>query len=59
MPDAQAAQAHVNIRKADPEQTDPRPEHMTAVKAAYTGITPGAGRRFGGFIHEPADQMPQ
>ena len=59
MPDAHGAQAHVEIRETDPEQTDPCPKHVAAVEAAHTGITPGAGRRFGRFIQEPADQMPQ
>ena len=53
------AKADINVRQADPEQTDPRPHHVFAVEAAYAVVTFRAGRRLGFGIQKAADQMPQ
>src|ERR1039457_5204021 len=59
MPDAHRAKSDVYIGEADPEKAQPRPEHMATVQAAHAGITLGARRLPGDFIHETANQMPQ
>ena len=59
MPDADGAQAHIKVRKTDPEQADPGPEHMPLIEATHAGITFGAGRLLGRFIQKPTDQMTQ
>ena len=38
MPDAHRAKSHVEIREADPEQTEPCPEHVAAIEAAHARV---------------------
>src|SRR5215471_11442737 len=57
MPDADRAQAHVEISKADPEQTEPCPEHVALVETSYTCVSAIAGRRFGKLVQESASQV--
>lgn len=46
VPDAEGTQAHVDIGERDPEKAHPGPEHVAAIEAADTGVTPIAGGRF-------------
>src|SRR5262245_45171517 len=57
MPDADRAQAHVEISKADPEETEPCPEHVALVETSHTCVSAIAGRRFGKLVQEPAGQV--
>ena len=41
---AGGAEPDVNIRQTNPDETDPRPHHVTAVEARDTVVTLRAGR---------------
>ena len=46
MPDAERAEAHVDIGKRDPEQTHPSPEHVAAIETTDAGVGVITGGRF-------------
>jgi hypothetical protein len=59
LPNTHRAQAHVNIGKADPEQTEPRPQHVTAIETVHARVHVIACRRFGKLIQKTASDMPK
>src|SRR5271165_2972343 len=53
------AEADINICKPDPEQTDPRPQHMTGIQATDAVICLGTSGRLGFGVQEPANEVPE
>src|SRR5206468_2244566 len=58
-PDSYCAQPHIQIGKADPEQTQPCPEHVPAIQTTHAGVGAITGWRFCNLIAKSADQMSQ
>src|SRR5206468_9713210 len=59
MPHAHRTKPDVEIGEGDPEQTDPRPEHVSAIEAAHAAVRLLTERRLGKLIDAAADQVPQ
>ena len=53
------AEADINIGEPDPEQTDPRPQHMTGIQATDAVVCLGTSGRLGFGVQEPADEVPE
>ena len=59
MPDAHRTEPHIEIGKANPEQTQPRPKHVTPIETSHAGVGAIACGRSGKLIEKAAGQMPQ
>ena len=58
VPDAHRAESYIEISKADPEQTQPRPKHVPAIQTTHASVGAITGWRFCNLIAKSADQMP-
>src|SRR5450755_2766380 len=57
--DARRAQADVTIGDADPEKTQPRPQHVAAIETAHRVVAARARRRLRLGIEKSANEMTQ
>src|SRR5258708_34922468 len=57
VPDAQGAQAHIDIREAHEEHAYPGPLHVAAVQAAHAIVSLLAPRRSAKHVLDTAHQM--
>src|SRR5205814_5940302 len=56
-PHAHRTESHIKIAKADPEQTQPRPEHVPAIQTTHAGVGAITGLGFCKLIAKSSDQM--
>src|SRR6266511_1412491 len=59
MPHAHRTKPDVEIGEGDPEQTHPRPEHVSAIETAHAAVRLLTERRPGKLIDAAADKVPQ
>ena len=59
VPNAHGTEPDINIGKSDPEETQPRPKHVTMIKTAHARVTFRAERHFRFRIEKSPDQMPE
>src|SRR3954463_12616792 len=59
VPDSHRTEPHIQIGKANPEQTHPCPEHVAAIQTTHASIGAIAGWRFCELIAKSSDQVSQ
>src|SRR2546430_1893232 len=57
MPDARRTKPHVEVGERHPEETQPRPKHVSAIETAHAAIGFLAKRRSGEPVYAAANQM--
>src|SRR5262249_9078123 len=58
-PDSYCTEPHIQISKADPKQTQPRPKHVATIQTTHAGVGAVTGWRRCKLIAKSSNQMPQ